>query len=180
MSDGNGSTARGRLTFFGPEGVDDLPGALEQMVACVEFPAGIGERFGPAFGLGLEARPLFLEGGVDGMSLLVMVLEPDCIIVRHVHDIACLYVVLSGEAVLGSRVVGPGGGFFVPAGQPYGYRAGPQGARVLEFRSTSRFRIDVLEDSPKRWQEAIENAQQHVGVWSEPALAPLAVLAPDA
>ena len=38
----------------------------------------------------------------------------------------------------------------------------------------------MLEDSPQRWQEAIENAEQHVGVWSEPALAPLAFLAPEA
>ena len=47
--------------------------------------------------------------------------------------------VIQGEARLGNRTVPAGGGFFVPAGAPYAYTAGPEGVQVLEFRNVGSF-----------------------------------------
>jgi hypothetical protein len=62
--------------------------------------------------------------------------------------------------------VGPGAGFYVPAGAPYGYQAGPEGVELLEFRDATTFDIVVVEDNPVRWRTMIDNARAHKEEWA--------------
>jgi hypothetical protein len=77
------------------------------------------------------------DQGPDGMSLIHAWFGPHFPLFRHSHPQLgdCLYYIVGGSAILGSRVLGPGDGFFVPNGAPYKYRAGPQGVEILEFRA---------------------------------------------
>jgi hypothetical protein len=81
--------------------------------------------------------PLFDQGGASGMSLVHAWFGPHFPLFRHSHPRFgdCLYYIVAGSAVLGSRVLKPGDGFFVPNGMPYKYRAGPEGVEILEFRA---------------------------------------------
>jgi hypothetical protein len=71
------------------------------------------------------------------MSLVHAWFGPHFPLFRHSHPRFgdCLYYIVAGSAVLGSRVLKPGDGFFVPNGMPYKYRAGPEGVEILEFRA---------------------------------------------
>jgi hypothetical protein len=81
--------------------------------------------------------PLFNQEGASGMSLVHAWFGPHFPLFRHSHPRFgdCLYYIVAGSAVLGSRVLKPGDGFFVPNGMPYKYRAGPDGVEILEFRA---------------------------------------------
>lgn len=84
---------------------------------------------------------------------------------RHSHDADCLYYVLSGEAHLGNRVLGAGEGFFVKAGAPYTYTAGPDGVQVLEFRTATAFDMTIFDRTPERWRPIIEAVQANRERW---------------
>ena len=86
---------------------------------------------------GAVTTPLFWQGGPDGMSLVHAWFGPHFPLFRHSHPKFgdCLYYVLSGQVVMGNRVLKAGDGFFVPNGMPYKYKAGPEGVEVLEFRA---------------------------------------------
>lgn len=107
---------------------------------------------------------LFGDPEEGGMSLIRLWYAPHYGLPRHSHDVDCLYYVVAGEAHLGNQVVAAGDGFFVPAGAPYAYTAGPEGVEVLEFRATSRFGIRVNE-SPARWAQLAEVARTHREEW---------------
>ena len=89
--------------------------------------------------------PLFDQGGENGMSLIHAWFGPNFPLFRHSHPRLgdCLYYIVAGSAVLGSQVLKPGDGFFVPNGMPYKYRAGPEGVEILEFRAGGG-----IEDAP--------------------------------
>ena len=46
---------------------------------------------------------------------------------------------------MGSQVLDAGDGFYIPGDHAYGYRAGPEGAEVLEFRHATSFDIKLDE-----------------------------------
>jgi hypothetical protein len=98
--------------------------------------ASVGEMV-RAIGPGNIVTPLFDQGGSTGMSLIHAWFGPNFPLFRHSHPKLgdCLYYIVAGSAVLGSHVLKPGDGFFVPNGMPYKYRAGPEGVEVLEFRA---------------------------------------------
>jgi hypothetical protein len=86
---------------------------------------------------GSIVTPLFNQSGANGMSLVHAWFGPHFPLFRHSHPRFgdCLYYIVAGSAVLGSRVLKPGDGFFVPNAMPYKYRAGPEGVEILEFRA---------------------------------------------
>ena len=90
-----------------------------------------------ALNAGITETLLFAQGGPDGMSLAHVWFGANLPLFRHSHPRFgdCLYYVLKGEAHLGSQVLGPGDGFFVPNGMPYKYTAGPDGVEILEYRA---------------------------------------------
>ena len=114
-------------------------------------------------GGGATTDILFCHEGPEGFSLANVRFAPEAILPAHKHNVDCLYFVKSGWIMLGQRRLDVGAGFYVPAGAVYGYRAGEQGAEVLEFRHATRFDITVTENSLSRWQQIVDVARAHNG-----------------
>ena len=98
----------------------------------------------------------YRQDGHDGMSLVRLDFPPGAMLPRHSHSADCLYYIVSGGIVLGQRELGPGDGFYVPAEQPYGYRAGAEGVGLLEFRQSTAFDTKFHEKAPARWRAKAE------------------------
>ena len=68
----------------------------------------------------------------------------------HVEDE--IIVVVEGELLAGSRVVGPGGSMYVSGGTVYSFRAGPNGLRFFNFRpradNTYRTPAETRQSAP--------------------------------
>lgn len=127
-----------------------------------------------AIGPGSAVTPLFHQPGPDGMSLVHAWFGPHFPLFRHSHPKHgdCLYYVVAGQVIMGSRVLGAGDGFFVPNGMPYKYRAGPEGVEVLEFRAgggdadAPSMKLDETTlDSLRR---IIDSASEHQSEWQAP------------
>ena len=139
-------------------------GDVGEIMSAPEFPAGIAEEFDIALLAGGAATDVvFQDSRPNGFSLTNLRLAPHFILPPHRHDVDCLYYVLSGSIVLGRRRIDPGGGFQVLANRPYGYRAGPEGATVLEFRQSTRFNMVITETSRLKWREMVEVATANDG-----------------
>jgi len=127
------------------------------MMSPAEFRDPKGEQvladhpeFSQRMGTAQRVTVPFRQEGEGAMSLLHADFGPGFTVWRHSHSLDCLYFIVSGTAILGQRELGPGDGFFVPANQPYGYHAGPEGVRVLEIRNGTRFDMQVLEPDLER------------------------------
>jgi hypothetical protein len=118
--------------------------------------------------------PLFDQGGPTGMSLFHAWFGPHFPLFRHSHPQTgdCLYYVVAGSAVLGSQVLRPGDGFFVPNGMPYKYRAGPEGVEVLEFRAGGGIEgaplVQLYEPSLDSLKRIANTAQELQAEWGQP------------
>lgn len=103
-----------------------------------------------------------------GFSLLRLWFKPNYPLLRHSHDVDCLYYVLSGSALLGNRALRTGDSFFVPAGAPYAYNAGPDGLEILEIRhGVSQFATRIVDVPESRWQAMGDIALANADVWSK-------------
>ena len=142
-------------------------GELDDLMTPPEMPASVIESFELAdialVNEGFRTEPIFCDSDPAGFSLVNIRLAPEAILPSHTHEVDCLYYVLSGSIVLGRRTLGAGAGFFVPADQPYGYRAGSEGAAVLEFRRSTRFGMVITDGSASRWREIVDTAKRHNG-----------------
>ena len=81
---------------------------------------------------------------------------PGFLLPRHSHSADCLYYIIEGGISMGTRALGPGDGFFVPAEQPYAYRAGPDGVKLLEFRHRTAFDTKFYEKDAARFRAKAE------------------------
>jgi quercetin dioxygenase-like cupin family protein len=115
---------------------------------------------------GQKVNVLFKGEGPGAFSLLHATFGPGFRLPRHSHDADCLYYVLSGEARMGTRVLGPGDGFFVTADTQYAYSAGPEGAEVLEFRTATGFDIKVRDKTIEQWRPVIEAVRGNGHLWA--------------
>jgi quercetin dioxygenase-like cupin family protein len=95
----------------------------------------------------------FQQEGPGGFSLVTVDFGPGYLLPRHSHDSDCLYYIVAGSLIMGTRTLGPGDGFFLPADQPYTYRAGPQGVKLLEFRHQASFDIKIYEKDMAAYRE---------------------------
>ncbi|MBW2498729.1 MAG: cupin domain-containing protein [Deltaproteobacteria bacterium] len=98
----------------------------------------------------------YRQEGPNGFSLVSLDFPPGAMLPRHSHSADCLYYIVSGGIEMGKRELGPGDGFFVPADQPYGYRAGSEGVLLLEFRHSCAFDTIFHESNPSRFREKVE------------------------
>ena len=73
-------------------------------------------------------------GSPDELQLFEVVFPPDTEITPHAHDEDEIVYVLEGELHLGARVLTPGMSVYIPGRTLYGFRAGPEGLRFLNFR----------------------------------------------
>ncbi len=139
---------------------DDVTSAIAAMVRAIS-PGNI-------------VTPLFDQGGPDGMSLIHAWFGPHFPLFRHSHPRLgdCLYYIVAGSAVLGSNVLEPGDGFFVPNGMPYKYRAGPEGVEVLEFRAGGGIEdaplLQLHEPSVRSIEKITSAAQDLRDEWGDP------------
>ena len=123
---------------------------------------------------GSAVTPLIWQGGPDGMSLVHAWFGPHFPLFRHSHPAHgdCLYYVVSGQAIIGNRVLKAGDGFFVPNGMPYKYRAGPEGFEVLEFRAGGGVAgapsMKLEESSVESIRRIAETAREHHHEWVAP------------
>ena len=140
-------------------------------------PAGIT----PAIGEGLQQivasgttegfliRHLFSDP-VSGMSLVYVWLKNNYQLPIHTHNADCAYYVMSGEAIMGTQVLTVGDGFFVPSGVRYSYRAGPNGAEVMEFRNATHFNIDFTGTGPNMMAKIAEVSRANLDAWRKQPL----------
>lgn len=160
--DTGGGQGSGILLFTG-ESIGDVG----EIMSAPEMPPGLFEEIeGLDVALlagGTAIDVVFRDDGPNGFSLANMRLAPDYILPTHRHDVDCLYYVQSGSILLGRRRIDAGGGFLVRANRAYGYRAGPEGATVLEFRHATGFNMVVTETSRAKWREMVEVAEQNEG-----------------
>jgi quercetin dioxygenase-like cupin family protein len=108
-----------------------------------------------------------------GFSILHVWFKADYPVLRHSHDADCLYYIVSGSAVLGSQTLRPGDGFFIPAGAPYGYDAGPEGVELLEIRhSVSQFDLQMHESNAGKWAAMADTIASHREAWEADTVSP--------
>lgn len=151
------------ITFFGPASEGPSLHETEVMSMPETSPPAMDQVMVWGLSGGHDARVQFTQGP-EGMSLVWSRFEPGFPLPRHSHSADCLYYVVAGEAHMGNRVVPAGSGFFVPAGAPYAYTAGPDGIEILEFRGTSRFDMQITESLP-RWEKILETVQERQQEW---------------
>jgi quercetin dioxygenase-like cupin family protein len=124
--------------------------------------------------LGAQLRVLVRQAPEDGgFSLIHIWFKPGYPLLRHSHNVDCLYYVISGSAIMGSQTLQAGDSFFVPADAPYLYTAGPTGVEVLEIRhGVDQFGIDISDATPKQWQALADSFAEHQADWAKLDVAP--------
>jgi quercetin dioxygenase-like cupin family protein len=128
--------------------------------------AGVAHATAEGAAEGGFARLLFADP-VSGMSVGYVWFKPNFVLPRHSHNADCTYYVISGEARLGTEVLRPGDGFFVPAAHNYQYAAGPEGVEVLEVRKAPEFNIRLSGNGEAAWRRFAETAAANRQRWRE-------------
>ena len=95
-----------------------------------------------------------------GMHMAVIEWGAGLAVPLHDHNETCLYYIDRGSIRMGNRELGPGEGMLVPAGQAYGYTAGPEGVRIVEFTTGNKGAsvMHVLDRNLDRWLGKMEKA----------------------
>jgi hypothetical protein len=124
---------------------------------------------------GNDSRVLVRQAPEEGgYSLVYLWFKPHFPLLRHRHEDDCLYVVVSGSAIMGNQTLRPGDSFFVPAEAPYFYNAGPDGVEVLEVRhNVERFTTIFATNTEGRIQEARDAVRDNAATWRRMTTAPL-------
>lgn len=73
-------------------------------------------------------------GSADSPQLVEFLYEPDAEIQVHAHDEDEIMFVRAGEMHVGNRVLQPGASIYIAGGTLYGFKAGPNGLQILNFR----------------------------------------------
>jgi quercetin dioxygenase-like cupin family protein len=73
-------------------------------------------------------------GGEDNPQLVELRYQPNSEIRLHSHDQDEIIYVLDGAMRINNRTIGPGACLTIPGGVFYGFHAGPEGLRILNFR----------------------------------------------
>ncbi|MGO9872678.1 MAG: cupin domain-containing protein [Acidimicrobiia bacterium] len=111
------------------------PAETEFMKPADVYPEELKRQLTGAEVAGTSVR---LHQGAPGkLQLFEIRLEPNLQISTHAHADDEIVAVVEGELHFGRRVCGPGSSFFIPGNTLYGFRAGPQGCRYLNFRAES-------------------------------------------
>jgi quercetin dioxygenase-like cupin family protein len=73
-------------------------------------------------------------GGKDELHLFEVRLPPHRKVDLHAHQEDEIIHVVAGQISVGNRVLGPGDSVFIAGMTLYGFEAGPEGVRYLNFR----------------------------------------------
>lgn len=139
-----------------------------------ETKAGATAALSNGASLGAQLRVLLRQTSDEGgFSLIHIWFKPNYPLLRHTHDVDCLYYVISGSAIMGSQTLRAGDSFFVPADAPYLYTAGPTGVEVLEIRhGVDQFAINISDATPDQWQGLADSFGAHQAEWAKLDVAP--------
>ncbi len=125
---------------------------------------------------GVSMTELSVQDHPNGMSLVHAWFGANLEMYRHSHPRYgdCIYYVVAGELLVGQRRLGPGSGFFLPAGQPYKFSAGPEGVEILEFRADglgdpADADTKIEERSLEDLQRIVDNSNANRHLWKLPA-----------
>lgn len=169
------SAPRRRLTIFRADEAREVPDDMmprEGIDDTVISAMGKLQAANVNVGAGEKAVLLFKEPGDDGMSLLHLWFKSGYVLPFHSHSTDCLYYVIAGEIHMGSNVLCKGDGLFIPAGQAYGYEAGPDGVEVLEFRNASHFNLKFRPNAGQRWEQMVQTYMSRAAIWEEETVPP--------
>ena len=119
---------------------------------------------------GTQVRVLF---NLPGFSLTHVWFKKDYPLPLHSHDANCLYYIIAGSISLGTEVLGPRDGFFVPEGTPYTYRPGPEGVELLEFRHATHFDFRLHVNNEAFWKKGAETVAKNRADWETAKMPPL-------
>lgn len=90
-------------------------------------------------------------GSAENPQLVEIRYHPDAEIQIHSHDEDEIIYVLDGAMRINNRSLGPGACLTIPGGVFYGFQAGPEGLRILNFRPCEDLSFNL---PPQRQQEA--------------------------
>jgi len=156
------------MTFFRKDDAPTLDDDGMMSTAAVDIDPAVFATFDASqLGAGQLVKVLFKGVGPEGFSLVHARFEPGFRLPRHSHSSDCLYVVVAGEAHVGTRVLAPGDGFFIKAEAPYAYSAGPDGVEVLEFRASTGFDIKIRDTSAADWKPVADAVREHGASWAK-------------
>lgn len=96
-------------------------------------------------------------GGSEALQLFELEMAPGLALAPHAHEADEIIAVLSGQLLLGSRVLEPGSSLFVPGNTLYTVKAGPEGCRFLNFRAAADTTYLTRDDMSRRRREAAES-----------------------
>jgi quercetin dioxygenase-like cupin family protein len=83
----------------------------------------------------LDSSMTFHEfGGKSELQLAELEFLPGARAVVHKHDDDEIIYVVSGEMHFGNKVLKAGSSVYIPGNTYYGFAAGPQGLRIVNFR----------------------------------------------
>ena len=156
MSDVQKPAPHDKMVIFSGAGAPSLEEAAMSVGRSHVADEPIDDFFNEAVMESFSSAVPFRQEGPNGFSLVSLDFAPGAILPRHSHSSDCLYYIVSGGIVMGTRELGPGDGFFVPADQPYGYRAGSEGVTLLEFRHSTAFDTKFHEKDPARFRAKVE------------------------
>ncbi len=166
---------RRRLTIFRAADAAEVPDDMmprEGIDDTVLSALGRLQEADVNVGAGEKAVVLFKEPGENGMSLIHLWFKSGYVLPFHSHDTDCLYYVTAGEIRMGSNVLRKGDGLFIPAGQAYGYEAGPDGVEVLEFRNATHFNLRFQPNANRRWEQMVSTYMERAPLWEEETVPP--------
>jgi quercetin dioxygenase-like cupin family protein len=118
-------------------------------------------------GAGTRSMVLFQGEGSDGFSLITSTMKAGYRLPRHTHSGDCVYLITKGSVFVGRREITEGSGFLVKSGQPYTYTVGEQGAALVEFRSTTTFDMEILDQTVAKWKPLVDVAIANQERWAE-------------
>jgi mannose-6-phosphate isomerase-like protein (cupin superfamily) len=127
----------------------------------------VGSMLGGASGA--DSRLLVRQKPEEGgFSLLYLFFKANYPLFRHRHDSDCLYLVISGEAILGNQTLRKGDSFFVPADAPYTYNAGPEGVEIVEIRhNVDAVTTAFTGEGQSRLDDAKERVEANAAAWKD-------------
>src|ERR1700759_4221360 len=117
-----------------------------------------------ASGLG-DGERVRLVFSTPGFSLTHVWFKKDFPLPLHSHDADCLYYIVAGSLRLGTEELGPRDCFFVPSDVPYGYKPGPDGVELLEFRHANAFNFVNHAKGQSFWDKALETVNANQADW---------------
>lgn len=89
---------------------------------------------------------IFHPGAGGGLQLFEAHIDPDQEVSLHAHAKDEIIYVLEGELLIGRKRLGPGASVFVGGQTLYGFKAGPEGVRFLNFRGEANTSFITREE----------------------------------